>query len=78
VILQEVFEKAEDGYYDPEDDNSELKMSDLRKTRLTLLQLNKLRKMDDVRAYEQAEKVKHVQLQYAPKAEVAPGGLPGM
>jgi len=78
MILQEVFEKAEDGYYDPEDDNSQLKMSDLRKTRLTLLQLNKLRKMDDVRAYEQAEKVKNVQLQYAPKADAAAGALPGM
>jgi hypothetical protein len=78
VILKEVFEKEETGYYDPEDDNSELKLSDLRKTRLTLLQLNKLREMDDVRAYEQAKKVKAVQLQYAPKAEVAPGGLPGM
>jgi len=78
VILQEVFEKDETGYYDPEDDNSQLKMSDLRKTRLTLLQLNKLRKMDDVRAYEQSEKVKNVQLQYAPKAEAAAGALPGM
>jgi hypothetical protein len=78
MILQEVFEKEDTGYYDPEDDNSQLKMSDLRKTRLTLLQLNKLRKMDDVRAYEQAEKIKYVQAQYAPKAEVAPGGLPGM
>jgi hypothetical protein len=78
MILQEVFEKAEDGYYDPEDDNSQLKMSDLRKTRLTLLQLNKLRKMDDVRAYEQAEKVKNVQLQYVPKADAAAGALPGM
>ena len=78
MILQEVFEKDETGYYDPEDDNSQLKMSDLRKTRLTLLQLNKLRKMDDVRAYEQSEKVKNVQLQYAPKAEAAAGALPGM
>jgi hypothetical protein len=78
MILQEVFEKEEDGYYDPEDDNSQLKLSDLRKTRLTLLQLNKLRKMDDVRAYEQAEKVKNVQLQYSPKVDAAAGGLPGM
>ena len=78
MILQEVFEKDETGYYDPEDDNSQLKMSDLRKTRLTLLQLNKLRKMDDVRAYEQAEKIKYVQAQYAPKVEAAPGTLPGM
>jgi hypothetical protein len=78
VILQEVFEKAEDGYYDPEDENSSLKLSDLRKTKLTLLQLNKLRKMDDVRAYEQAQKITHVQTQYAPKVDAAAGALPGM
>ena len=78
MILREVFEPDETGYYDPEDDNSELKMSDLRKTRLTLLQLSKLRKMDDVRAYEQAQKIKYVQTQYAPKVEVAPGALPSM
>ena len=78
MILQEVFEKEETGYYDPEDDNSQLKLSDLRKTKLTLLQLNKLRKMDDVRTYEQAEKIKYVQAQYAPKVEAPPGGLPGM
>jgi hypothetical protein len=78
MILQEVFKQDETGYYDPEDDNSELKMSDLRKTRLTLLQLNKLRKMDDVRAYEQAEKIKYVQAQYAPKVEAPAGGMPGM
>jgi hypothetical protein len=78
VILKEVFEAEETGYYDPEDDNTQLKLSDLRKTKLTLLQLNKLRKMDDVRAYEQAQKITHVQTQYAPKAEMAPGGLPGM
>jgi len=78
MILREVFETDETGYYDPEDDNSELKLSDLRKTRLTLLQLSKLRKMDDVRAYEQAQKIKYVQTQYAPKVEAAAGGLPGM
>jgi hypothetical protein len=78
MILREVFETDETGYYDPEDDNSELKMSDLRKTRLTLLQLSKLRKMDDVRAYEQAQKIKYVQTQYAPKVEAVPGALPGM
>jgi hypothetical protein len=78
MILTEMLEDDESGYYDPEDDNTTLKLSDLRKTRLTLLQLNKMRKMDDVRAYEQAEKIKYVQLQYAPKVDVAAGGLPSM
>jgi hypothetical protein len=78
MILTEMFKDDETGYYDPEDDNSTLKLSDLRKTRLTLLQLNKMRKMDDVRAYEKSKKIEQVQLQYAPKAEAMPGGLPGM
>jgi hypothetical protein len=38
----------------------------LRKTRLTLRQLNKLRKMNDVRTYEFKEKLKLVRKQYAP------------
>jgi hypothetical protein len=78
MILTEMLEDDESGYYDPEDDSTTLKLSDLRKTRLTLLQLNKMRKMDDVRAYEHAEKIKYVQLQYAPKVDIAAGGLPGM
>jgi len=38
----------------------------LRKTHLTLRQLNKLRKMNDVRAVEFKEKLKLVRQQYAP------------
>jgi hypothetical protein len=78
MILTEMFKDDETGYSDPEDDNTTLKLSDLRKTRLTLLQLNKMRKMDDVRSYEQAKKIEQVQLQYAPKVDAMPGGLPGM
>jgi hypothetical protein len=78
MILIEMFEDDETGYYDPEDDNTTLKLGDLRKTRLTLLQLSKMRKMDDVRSYEQAKKIEQVQLQYAPKIDAMPGGLPGM
>ena len=37
-----------DGYASEEDDQSILKLSDLRKTRLTLGQLNKLRKMSAI------------------------------
>ena len=41
----------------------------LRKTKLTLRQLNKLRKMHDVREYEFKEKLKQVKTQYAPPAQ---------
>jgi hypothetical protein len=41
----------------------------LRKTKLTLRQINKLRRLNDVRAYEFKEKLKRVQTQYAPPAQ---------
>jgi len=47
-------------------DNSQPQLGDLRKTHLTLRQLNKLRKMNDIRAVEYKEKLKLVRQQYAP------------
>lgn len=66
MILKEVWEKEPEAYQDTADDNSQPQMGDLRKTRLTLRQLNKLRKMNDVRAYEYKEKLKKVRTMYAP------------
>jgi len=60
--------KEPDAYQDLADDNSQVKLSDLRKTRLTLRQLNKLRKMNDVRSVEYKEKLKLLRQQYAPPA----------
>jgi hypothetical protein len=71
MILNEIYEKAPAAYQDLSQDNSQPTTSDLRKTRLTLRQLNKLRRMNDVRAYEYKEKLKNVRKQYAP-APVAP------
>lgn len=64
--LTEVFEREPVALQDLADDNSQVTLSDLRKTRLTLRQLNKLRKMNDIRAYEQKEKLKLVRKQYSP------------
>ena len=72
MILNEIYDRATPGYQDLSQDNSQLKLSDLRKTRLTLRQLNKLRQMQDVRSYEYKEKLKQVKKQYAP-APAAPG-----
>jgi len=66
MILNEFFKKEPEAYQDLEDDNSQPQLGDLRKTRLTLRQLNKLRKMNDVRSYEYKEKLKLVRQQYAP------------
>jgi hypothetical protein len=66
MILNEFWKKEPEAYQDLEDDNSQPELGDLRKTRLTLRQLNKLRQMNDVRAYEYKEKLKLVRQQYAP------------
>lgn len=64
----ELIKKEPEVYQDLSADNSQLKLSDLRKTRLTLRQLNKLRKMNDIRAVEYKEKLKLIRQQYAPPA----------
>lgn len=69
--LYEFFEPAKEGYQDVADDNSQPQLGDLRKTKLTLKQINKLRQLNDVRAYEYQEKVKQVKKQYAPPAQPA-------
>jgi hypothetical protein len=66
MILNEFFNKEPEAYQDLSQDNSQPKLGDLRKTRLTLRQINKLRKMNDVRTYEYKEKLKLVRQQYAP------------
>ena len=69
MILNEFYNKDPDAYQDLEQDNSQLELGDLRKTHLTLRQLNKLRRMNDVRMVEYKEKLKLVRQQYAPAPE---------
>lgn len=71
MILQEFFNKEPEAYQDVAQDNSQPQLGDLRKTHLTLRQLNKLRRMNDVRAVEYREKLKLVRQQYAPPAQPA-------
>lgn len=66
MILNEIYEKSPSAYQDVSQDNSQPQLGDLRKTRLTLRQLNKLRQMNDVRSYEYKEKLKNVKKQYSP------------
>lgn len=72
MIINEIYEKVPAAYQDLEADNTQLKASDLRKTRLTLRQIHKLRLMSDTKAVEYKEKLKLVRQQYAP-APVEPG-----
>lgn len=71
MILNELYERSPEGYQDLSQDNSQPRLSDTRKTRLTLRQLNKLRQMQDLRAFEYKEKLEKIRTQYKP-AEQAP------
>jgi len=68
MILNELYEK-QPGYHTPHEDKAKPRIGDLRKTKLTLKQLNKLRVMNDVRTYEQEQGAKRVQKQYGPADE---------
>jgi hypothetical protein len=76
MYILEMFDEAKPGYESEKDDNSVMKLSDLRKTRLTLAHLNRLRMADDVRKFEHEKKLETVKKQYAvAPAEGAGGGL---
>ena len=66
MILNELYDRSPEAYQDLSQDNSQPKLGNLRKTRLTLRQLSKLRQMNDVRNYEYKEKLKNIRKQYAP------------
>lgn len=71
MFIAELFEPTPDGYRDEKEDNSVLKLSDVRKTRLSLAQINRLRVMNDVRKYEHEKKLDSITKQYKPPAEPA-------
>ena len=71
--LFEMFDAPVQGYQDVSTDNSVYKWTETRKTKLTLRQIRKLRKMLDVRNFERAQNLKKVRKQYTPVAEPAAG-----
>ena len=77
MYITEFWAQDPAGYRDEKQDNSPLKISDLRKTRLTLGHLNRLRMMNDVRKFEHDGKMEDLKKQYsAPAAgEGAPASL---
>jgi hypothetical protein len=72
--LLEIFEPTPAGYETEKDDNTAVKLRDLRKTKLTLKQLNRLRIMNDIRKLEHEKKIDSVQQQY----KAAPADTGGM
>lgn len=72
--LLEMFKETDmPGYRTEKDDNTVPRLSDLRKTKLTLAQLNRLRIMNDVRKLEQEKKIEKVQKQYFTPPESTQG-----
>jgi hypothetical protein len=71
MLLTEIWNREPESYQDLGQDNSQITKHDLRKTRLTLRQLTKLRRMNDVRKFEHSEKLKKIRTQYAPPAASA-------
>ena len=70
MILQEMFSDQNSEFQDLSKDGSQQKMTDLRKTRLTLAQINQLRRMNDQRSMEYIEEISRVRKQYgAPPAQ---------
>lgn len=71
MLLLEFFHTEPSAYQDLNDDNSQPQLGQTRKTKLTLRQINKLRRMNDVRTYEYKEKLKDIKKQYnSPAAPV--------
>jgi hypothetical protein len=50
--------------YDGEDDQSTLQLGDTRKSRLTLEQINKMRRIREAKKFEEYEKLKRIKAQY--------------
>lgn len=85
MILRELFyydketlEPTEDLSYDPEFDDSIVKSSDNRKTRLTLRQINRARKAAEVHTKEQANELEFVRQMYGLAAQQAADGGGGL
>jgi hypothetical protein len=69
--LLEVFNQEMQGYRTEKDDNTTLSLDDLRKTKLTLAQINRLRIINDVRKLEKEHDIESIQNQYQSRSDSA-------
>jgi hypothetical protein len=72
MILREFYETAPTGWQDIQDDHSQPAWGESRKTKLTLGQINKIRKMNEVQAFERANDLKKIRKQYMPPVAEGP------
>lgn len=84
MILRELFyfdketlETIEDDRYEPENDDSPVDYDDTRKTRLTLAQINRIRKASEIHNKEKNEELSFVRQMYgiAAQQQVDASGL---
>jgi len=73
MILNEMFASYPEEIHDAGQDSSKVSYKDTRKTRLTLAQINRLRKMNDMRALEHAKEMASIKQMYG--AQPAEGTL---
>jgi len=64
--LFEFYDAPDATFQEQKNDNSVPELGDLRKTKLTLKQISKMRKMYDMRNYEKTQDLKRIQAQFAP------------
>ena len=70
MIISEMFQdENEEKYSNPEHDNEVPRLNDLRKTKLTLGQINRLRLIRDVRTFELKNNLENIRLQYGKPPE---------
>jgi hypothetical protein len=62
----EFYNSVPTNFQDIENDNSQPRWLETRKTRLTLAAINKIRRMNEVQAYERAKNLKKIRQQYSP------------
>ena len=66
---KETMEPVEDDRYNSDDDTSVVKIDDTRKTRLTLRDINKARRADDMHRQEKQKDLEHVRAMYGMAAQ---------
>ena len=72
MFLNEMFNTIPTAMQRGEDDNTQLRgLADMRKTRLTLAQINKIRVMDDMRRYEKEKSLEFIKKMYGTPAQEA-------
>lgn len=71
MVITELFNLPKKGYQSEKEDTTPLKLGDLRKTRLTLADLNRMRMANDVRKVEHESKLENITKQYKPPAAAA-------